>query len=83
MNFLKTSEEGGGGHFRSEKFRCAFSVKKRGGVAAPRKISLQKAQHCFPKIGWGGQRPFGRFPKIHRIWSPLTSTEIFGIDSDV
>ena len=32
-------------HFRSEKFRCAFSVKKTGGVAAPQKISLQKAQH--------------------------------------
>ena len=46
MNFRKTSE-GGWGHFRSEKFRCAFSVKKKGGVAAPHKISLQKAQHNF------------------------------------
>ena len=35
-------------HFRSEKFRCAFSVKKKGGVAAPWKISLQKAQNSFP-----------------------------------
>ena len=52
MNFRKTSK-GGGGHFRSEKFCCAFSIKKKGGVAAPRKISLQKAQHSFPKIGWG------------------------------
>ena len=44
-----------GGHFRSEKFRCAFSVKKQGGVAALRKISLQKAQHFFPKIGGGSE----------------------------
>ena len=43
-----------------------------GGVtlAPPQKIQLQKAQHSFPKIGWGrgGQRPFGSFPKIHQIW---------------
>ena len=52
MNFRKTYDMWGG-HFRSEKFPCAFSVKKKGGVAAPRKISLQKAQHSFPKIGWG------------------------------
>ena len=29
-------------------------MPKKGGVAAPQKISLQKAQHSFPKIGWGG-----------------------------
>ena len=53
--FSENFRRGGGGHFRSEKCCCAFSVKKKGGVAAPRKIPLQKVQH--------------RFPKIHRIWS--------------
>ena len=25
-------------------------------------------QHNFPKMGGGGQRPFGTFPKIHPFW---------------
>ena len=72
MNFRKTSEWGGG-HFRSEKFRCGFSGnfgavktmnfrKKGGGHANPNEFRCKflglpkKAQHCFPKIGWGGVR---------------------------
>ena len=52
MNFRKK----GGGHANPNEFRCKF-------------LGLPKqAQHSFPKIGWGGQRPFGSFPKIHRIW---------------
>ena len=42
----------------------SLSLEKGGGVNAIRKVSLQKAQHSFPKRG-GAQRPFGVFPKIH------------------
>ena len=46
--------EKGGGHANPNEFRCKF-------LGVPK-----KAQHCFPKIWWGGgQRPFGSFPKIH------------------
>ena len=47
-----------------DEFRCRFYYLPK------------KAQHSFPKIGWGvggGQRPFGSFPKIHRIWSKRSS----------
>ena len=47
-NARKTSEGGGGGSFPIQKISCSFSVKKKGGVAAPWKISLQKAQNSFP-----------------------------------
>ena len=41
----------GGGHFRSEKLCCAFSIKgKRYGHQFPG----QKRNIFFPKIGWGG-----------------------------
>ena len=39
MNFRK---KGGGGHANPNEFRCKF-------LDLPK-----KAQHCFPKIGWGG-----------------------------
>ena len=52
MNFWKTSEGGGG--FPIRKISCVFSV-------APRKISLQKAQHSFPKIGGGGSEAVWKF----------------------
>ena len=62
--FLGGGGEKGGGHANPNEFRCKF-------LGLPK-----KAQHSFPKIGWvggvgggGGQRPFGSFPKIHRIWS--------------
>ena len=66
------------------EFVVAFSVKKQGGVAAPRKFLLQKAQNCFPKIGWGGQRPFGSFPKIHLFCfeRPLAKRERRYVSSD-
>ena len=63
MNFRKTSEWGGG-HFRSKKFRCGFFGnflgEKGGGHANPNEFRCKfsglpkKAQHFFPKIGWGG-----------------------------
>ena len=40
MNFRKK----GGGHAIPNEFRCKF-------LGLPK-----KAQHCFPKIGWGGVR---------------------------
>ena len=30
--------------------------------------SGKKAQHDFPKMRGGDQRPFGTFPKIHPFW---------------
>ena len=30
--------------------------------------SGKKAQHDFPKMRGGDQRPFGTFPKIHHFW---------------
>ena len=69
MNFRKTSEGGGvisdpkifvavfsvifwgekgGGHANPNQFRCEFSGLRK------------KAQHSFPKIGWGGWGGGGR-----------------------
>ena len=79
MNFRKTSEWGGG-HFRSEKFRCGFFEnfgavktmnfrKKGGGHANPNEFRCKflglpkKAQHSFPKIGWGGSEAVWKFYK--------------------
>ena len=57
---------GGGGSFPIRKIMLRFFGK---GKALRAPISRTKAQHFFPKIGWGGgQRPFGSFPKIHQIW---------------
>ena len=73
-----------GGSLHPEKFRCAFSVKKKGGVAAPQKISLQKAQHSFPKIGWGGgSEAVWKFSKnsskmIHKVFP----NQLFQIESN-
>ena len=63
MNFRKTSEWGGG-HFRSKNFCCGFFGNffggKGGGHANPNEFRCKfsglrkKAQHSFPKIGWGG-----------------------------
>ena len=69
--FSENFRMGGGGHFRSEKFRCGFFEnfgavktmnfrKKGGGHANPNEFRCKflglpkKAQHCFPKIWWGG-----------------------------
>ena len=42
--------------------------------------SGKKAQHDFPKMRGGDQRPFGTFPKIHPFWKRRPSlTNIFDI----
>ena len=72
MNFRKKggrndefSEKGGGGHAIPNELRCKFSGLPK------------KAQHSFPKIGWGGQRPFGSFPKIHPKWAIESSLNVY------
>ena len=56
----------GGGHFRSEKLCCTFSVKgKRYGHRFPGQNATLFSENS---VGLGGQRPFGSFLKIHRIW---------------
>ena len=57
----------GGGHANPNEFRCKF-------LGLPK-----KAQHCFPRGGWGDQRPFGSFPKIHRkstMYSSLMTPQV-------
>ena len=39
--------------------------------------SGKKAQHDFPKMRGGGQRPFGTFPKIHPFWLGHPSLRTF------
>ena len=43
------SEKGGGGHANPNEFRCKF-------LGVPK-----KAQHCFPKIWWGGSEAVWKF----------------------
>ena len=38
--------------------------------------SGKKAQHDFPKMRGGDQRPFGTFPKIHPFWKRRPSLSL-------
>ena len=38
--------------------------------------SGKKAQHDFPKMRGGDQRPFGTFPKIHPFWKRRPSLSV-------
>ena len=57
MNFRKTSEWGGGS-FPIRKIMLRFFGK---GKALRAPISRTKAQHFFPKIGWGGSEAVWKF----------------------
>ena len=72
--WLQFTRWGGGGHFRSKKFRCKFSAGRR---------DFGKNRNIFPKKGrgGGGQRPFGIFPKKHPLWRIRTSLPFMtGVD---
>ena len=69
LNFRKTSEVGGGVISDLKNYVANFSIKngnflgeKGGGHANPNEFRCKfsglpkKAQHFFPKIGWGGVR---------------------------
>ena len=62
--FLEKFQKGGGS-FPIQKFMLQiFAIINASSVM----YSGKKAQHDFPKMRGGGQRPFGTFPKIHPFW---------------
>ena len=63
--FLEKFQKGGGGSFPIQKFMLQiFAIINASSVM----YSGKKAQHDFPKMRGGAQRPFGTFPKIHQFW---------------
>ena len=89
MNFWKTSEWGGGVISDPKIFVAVFSViflgEKGGGHANPNEFRCKfsglrkKAQHSFPKIGWGGGvrgrlEVFRKFSEFGRGSLPLELT---------
>ena len=63
--FLEKFQKGGGGSFPIQKFMLQiFAIINASSVM----YSGKKAQHDFPKMRGGGQRPFGTFTKIHPFW---------------
>ena len=68
MNFRKTSEWVGGS-FLIRKIMLHFFGK---GKALRGPISRTKAQHLFPKIGWGGEGGVrGRFKVFRKFTDPV------------
>ena len=68
MNFRKTSEGGGGVISDPKNYVALFSVKeKRNGHRFPGKSATLFSENRL------GQKPFGSFPKIQRIWSRYSS----------
>ena len=76
-----TSQLGTDGVTKTDEFSEKF--QRGGGVVSNPKIYVadfchykrfirhefrKKAQHDFPKMRGGDQRPFGTFPKIHQFW---------------